>query len=221
MSSKQVEEPSSRTAGKAFRAHFGKYVAHAEALGMTTGAAEALIGIDAALFAWRRRMLKGEMVHSILTDLGLDIEPTEFEALTALSRLKWGVYGMSRTDVAVGDIAEEMAIDPSRASRLVASLVAKGYVRRDVAQDDARKTVLKLTPASLALFDAVMALKWHLLFAAFRDWSDSDIADFERLFSRYLVTMDALIARAGNNGAEGDRLAEAIRQAVKSELASR
>jgi DNA-binding MarR family transcriptional regulator len=221
MSSKQTNAAAAHPTGKAFRAHFKRFVAQAEAMGMTDTTAEALIGIDASLFAWRRRMIKGELVHNILDTLALGIEKAEFEALTALSRLNWGVSGTARSDVTIGDIAEELTIDPSRASRLVSALVNKGYIRRAVAQDDARKTVLQLTEASRALFDAFMALKWRLVFAAFKAWSERDIVDFERLFAHYLVAMDDAISNAGDEAPEAKNLTEKIRIAVESELASR
>ena len=188
---------------------------------MSEDAAKAIVGIDASAFVWRRRMLKGEMVRSILGALAIDIEQSEFETLTALSRLKGGAFSEPKSEVTIGDIAEEMAIDPSRASRLITGLVTKGYIRREIAQSDARKTILHPTAASRALFDAFMTLKWRLMFDAFGQWSDEDLAVFEKLFALYMTTMDEVIARAGGDGGEAARLAGAIRDAADAELASR
>ncbi len=207
--------------GKAFREHIQAFASLAKDLGMSEDAAKAIVGIDASAFVWRRRMLKGEMVRSILGALAIDIEQSEFETLTALSRLKGGAFSEPKSEVTIGDIAEEMAIDPSRASRLITGLVTKGYVRREVAQSDARKTILHPTAASRALFDAFMTLKWRLMFDAFGQWSDEDLATFERLFALYMTTMDEVIARAGGNGEDAARLAKAIHDATDAELASR
>ncbi|MFO0551553.1 MAG: MarR family winged helix-turn-helix transcriptional regulator [Polyangiaceae bacterium] len=45
----------------------------------------------------------------------------------------------------VGDVAVLLGVDPSRASRLVASAVERGLLERRAAQDDARKVVLAVT----------------------------------------------------------------------------
>ena len=207
--------------GQAFREHIRAFTSLAQDLGMSEDAAKAIVGIDASAFVWRRRMLKGEMVRSILGALAIDIDQSEFETLTALSRLKGGAFSEAKSEVTIGDIAEEMAIDPSRASRLIAGLVTKGYVRREVAQSDARKTILHPTAASRSLFDAFMTLKWPLMFDAFGQWSDTDLAAYERLFALYMITMDEVVARAGGDSEEAARLAKAIRDAADAELASR
>lgn len=206
---------------QAFREHIKAFIALAGDLGMSEEAAEAMVGIDASAFAWRRRMRKGEMLRNILGALAIDIEQPEFEALTALSRLKGGVFSRAKSEVTIGDIAEEMAIDPSRASRLVTGLVTKGYIRRDVTQSDARRTILHPTAASRALFDAFMTLKWRVMFDTFGQWSDDDLATFERLFAYYLATMDEVVAKAGRDSQEAARLSKTIRDAADAELASR
>jgi DNA-binding MarR family transcriptional regulator len=218
---KQSAESASHPSAKALRTHFRRITEQAEANGLSAEAAEALIGIDASVFAWRRRMLKGEMVRNILSALALDIEQAEFEALTALSRLNNGMGSRRMVEVTVGDIAEELTIDPSRASRLVSALVSKGYLRRAAAQSDARKIVLVSTPASLALFDAFMTLKWQLVFNAFKGWNESHIADFERLLSHYVGSLAEAIDKAGEGKLEAEAYAVNIRDAVASELASR
>ncbi len=221
MSMSNRNDDSAAAHEKAFRQHIKAFVALARDLGMSEDAAEAMVGIDASAFAWRRRMLKASMLRNILDALAIDIDQPEFETLTALSRLKGGIFTKAISEVTIGDIAEEMAIDPSRASRLIAGLVTKGYIRRDIAQSDARKTILQPTAASRALFDAFMSLKWRLLFDAFSEWSDADLAAFERLLSLYLATMDEVVAKAGSDSEEVARLAGTIRDAAAAELASR
>lgn len=206
---------------KSARAHIDRIVSEAEACGLSREAAEAMIGIDASVFAWRRRQLKGAMTREILAALALDIEQSEFEALTAFSRLSYGLGCTKRSEVSIGDIAEELSIDPSRASRLVTALVTKGYIRRALAQDDARKTVLVSTPASQALIRAFMQLKWHLVFDAFKGWTEQDIADFERLFSHYVASMGEAVDRADSNQTGAEQLSESIRTALAAELADR
>ena len=184
-------------AGK-LQAYFDLIADHAEKAGLPREVAESLIGIDASVFAWRRRTLKGEMSRRILAELDTDIEQAEFEALTAVARLSVGIGGKPPSEVTIGDVAEEMDIDPSRASRLVTALVQKGYLRREIAQSDARRSIVMPTEASDALFENFMVLKWRIVLAAFKDWSQSDVQAFERLLSRYVGAMDDAMAGAGS-----------------------
>ena len=177
------------------RAHYERLAEEADAAGLSRASAAHLIGIDASLFAWRRRLIKGDMARAVLAKLGAGIEHAEFEALTAVSRLTFGIGGPARQDITIGDIADEMSIDPSRASRLVSALVQKKFLRRDVSQADARKTILLLTDASRTLLREFMRLKGHVMFDVFQDWEDKDIAAFERLLARYMAAMDDAVTR--------------------------
>ena len=53
----------------------------------------------------------------------------------------------------VGEIAERLGIDPSRASRLVARSVARGTLSRHASAGDGRRVVLQVTDAGLQLQD--------------------------------------------------------------------
>ena len=97
------------------------------------------------------------------------------------------LYSISRDDeeVTVGSIAATMCIDPSRASRMVASAIEAGHVRRLASQADGRKSVLTLTDAGRTLlaeaerfwlghYDRIMA-----------DWTDQERREFARLLTRF------------------------------------
>lgn len=173
-----------------FRARLSRLGEEAQKVGLPAEAAEALLGIDASLFALRRRHLKGEMVRTLLAELDSGLEQAEFEGLTAVARMLGGMGTPPRTDITIGDIAAELNIDPSRASRLVTALVQKDYLLRDVSQQDARKTVLRPTTKSETLFHAFMKLKWRVVLDAFSGWSLEEIETFETLLSRYIGAMD-------------------------------
>lgn len=146
-----------------------------------SGSAEALGALDRAFFQWHRMALKGEMMGRLLDELGIDLEVGQFRALGVLGRIREA--GGSPT---VGRLAEELALDPSRASRIAADLVARGYVAREAAQDDGRKTVLAVTPLArreLARFGELRRAKQAEVFA---DWPEGDVAAFARLFAAYV-----------------------------------
>lgn len=146
---------------------------------------EALLALDAEMFVWHRRMAKGELAGRLLADLDIDLEVAQFHALTAIGRIENGLGRERAAPATVGLLAGEMAIDPSRASRLATGLIEQGWLRREAAQEDGRKIVLVLTDKARAMFRAFRAAKWARLQQVFSDWSDADIATFSRLFVRY------------------------------------
>jgi DNA-binding MarR family transcriptional regulator len=153
--------------------------------GRSSEATDALLALDRALFLWHRRVVKGEMPGRLLQELGLGLELAQFHALTAVSRIEAGI-GRERGEAAtVGLLAEELSLDPSRASRIAADLIAKGYLRREADQTDGRRIVLRLTEEARKALRALRERKWEKLVGVFEDWSDEDIAAFARLFERY------------------------------------
>jgi DNA-binding MarR family transcriptional regulator len=181
--------------------HFSRIAEVARQRGLSDSAAEALVVIDADMFTLRRRMMKRDLVKNILNVLNVEIDLAEFEALTAISRMSHGIGMPARKDVTIGDVAEDLAIDPSRASRLVSGLVTSGFIRREADQGDGRKSILRITEAGLALLEAFVALKWQVTVDTFADWPEEDILRFRDLFARNVTafseTAVALSDRAG------------------------
>jgi len=101
--------------------------------------------------------------------------------------------------VTVGLVGERLAIDPSRASRVVAAAVDAGLVVRVAAPADARRIGLELTDAGRALERTVRAHRATWLGAAMADWSAEDRARFAELFTRFV---DALVPE-GRRDREG------------------
>lgn len=153
--------------------------------GLTPLSQEALLDLEQTFFQWHRRVLKGELTGRLLAESGHPIEPGQFHALTAVARIAAGVGRDGPTAPTVGLLADEMAIDPSRASRVAADLIAQGLIRREAAQDDGRKTVLCLTDTGRAVLADMRDRKWAHFVRMFSRWSEDEIACFARLFKRY------------------------------------
>lgn len=169
-----------------------------ERAGRSAAAVAALLEVDQGLFAWRRALVKGELVAAVLAALGRDVEVAEFAALAAVGRIIHGIGHPAPGEATVGALAQEMAIDPSRASRLAGQLTAKGYLRREVAQSDARKAILVPTEAARRLMADFRDRKWDRYEQVFADWSDADLVNFAGLLARYLDAEQA----AGAGGSE-------------------
>ena len=95
----------------------------------------------------------------------------------------------------MGALAEELCLDPSRASRIAADLVDRGLVSRAVSQSDGRRSVLVPTAAARVLMHSFLRLKWQRSMALFGDWPEEDILCFARLFGRYIDGMAAQYPR--------------------------
>lgn len=154
--------------------------------GFDESAAEAFAAFDAAYFQHVRMVIRGEMPRQVLAELGLELDLTEFHALTAIRRIGAGIGRAQPQAPTVGLLAEELAVDASRASRLASALIAKGHLRRAADQEDGRKSVLELTPLAEDALAAFRAARWRRMLAAFDGWSETDIATFAQLYSRFV-----------------------------------
>jgi DNA-binding MarR family transcriptional regulator len=175
--------------------HDGVPEALAEA-GLTPAAVTALLDFDVANFQWFRMTAKGEMASAILARLGIDLDPAAFHGLTAIIRIGHGV-GRPATGATIGLVAEDLSVDPSRASRIVADLVGRGLVRRAAVQADGRKSVLTVTAAGRRVLDAVRREKWQVMAQVFRDWDPATIAHFAHGIRTYTEGVQRALGALG------------------------
>jgi len=147
-------------------------LANLRAAGFSAEAADALMGLDLDMFHYVRRVMKNDVPQSLLDELGTGLEATQGHALAAIVRIRHGQGRAAPEEPTVGLLAEEMAVDPSRASRIASDLVDRGYLVRAVSQADGRRSVLELTDKARGM-------------RLFNDWTTDEIVTFARLFARY------------------------------------
>src|SRR5690606_37728655 len=111
--------------------------------GVDADTADAVMRIDALLQNWRRRAQKRELGQRALVELRIGLDIAQFDVLVAIDGPA-NEFGAAAGETMVGTVAERLAIDPSRASRLVSEMVDQGYARRAVSQADARRAVVVL-----------------------------------------------------------------------------
>ena len=157
-----------------------------EQAGYSPETAGALLDLDSGMFQWKSALMKGEVPTQMIRELGVDLDLTQFRILTAITRIQEGIGRPEPEAATIGAVAEELNVDPSLASRLAADLIQRGYLRREAAQDDGRKSILVLTENAEQVFARFRELKWAKFLAVFADWDDAEIADFSRLFGKYL-----------------------------------
>jgi len=86
----------------------------------------------------------------------------------------------------VGAIADAMRLDPSRGSRVVAEMVGRGLLKREVSQEDARRSVVVITPLGDSILEEMRSAKMGIIRDVVSDWPEQDVADFARLFDRFI-----------------------------------
>lgn len=161
--------------------------------GFSAEVTEALLQFDVAHFQWRRMWEREEFRGKVLEDLSDTLEPALLQGLISVARIQGGIGRPEPMSPTVGLVAEMMQVDPSRASRIVADIVSRGYVERGVAQDDARKSVLLVTPKGYGFLGEFMRSKWTLMMQAFEGWTEDEIETFSTLFQRYVRSIERVV----------------------------
>lgn len=189
---------------------------HLRRAGIDDASAQAAIEIDVALQKWRRRVMKRELGQRALADLGLSIDLAQLDVLLAV-RAPEGEFDETGpcgedAETMVSTVAARLRIDPSRASRIASELIRMGLIRRAVSQQDARRTVLELTPTGGEIVSAVRAYKFLVLGSFLRDWSTEEIALFLPLLDRFSAWSD----RAGQHSSEVAERISDLRSALAS-----
>lgn len=145
---------------------------------------EALLRIGQAMTRMRlltgRRMIGRLAIQSVAPGLEL----SHLDVLDVVRRAE------AAGEVTVGTIAEMLRIDPSRASRIVADMVARGVLRRKASQADARRIVVVLTALGQRLLSEIQAQKHSVIDSIFADWTQQDIEHFSVLFDRYVTNYE-------------------------------
>lgn len=161
--------------------------------GFGADAIAALTAFDTANFQWRRMLEKGEFWSKINDGFDDKLEHALLQGLVAVTKLAEGLWHDAPQPPTIGLVAEAMAIDPSRASRIVSDLVARNFLQRAVAQEDARKSILVVTDKGRAYLVEFTRRKWLLLADVFQGWSEDEITTFSAQFSRYVTAMSAAL----------------------------
>lgn len=147
------------------------------------GAADdALVAIERAFVRLRRGMSRRNLGSWMVRELGGGVELSHLGVVDAVEEGADASGGV----VTVGLVGERMGIDPSRASRVVASAIQAGYVERVASQADGRRVGLRLTDAGRALVDSVHRLRQRAFDEAMRDWTAAERRDFARLLTRFV-----------------------------------
>jgi len=150
--------------------------------GFGPDAASAVATIDAVMGRIRRSMMKREFGKLIIERLNAPLDVAHMDVIGILG----GMHEDVNTDeITVGFIAEKLGIDPSRASRLAAEVVDRGFAKRIASQADARRICLALTPKGKAFVEKFRETKWRVFASALGEWDENELIVFARLLERF------------------------------------
>lgn len=120
--------------------------------------------------AWRRRLFDGLTHLRSLSDL---------RVLRAVER---------RTTLAgsasVRDVAEEMGIEHSTASRAVATVVQAGFLDKTQAAEDQRRCLLELTPLGVRALAEATSRRRAIVAEHVAHWPEQDVERLTQLLGR-------------------------------------
>lgn len=140
---------------------------------------EAVARIDAALIDMRRFWTSPSRPQSLRQDVGGGIELSTVLVVDAIRR-----RGGSGAEVSVSEVADQLDVAHSTASRLVERAVDVGVVRR-LPHPDRRRTALELTESGHRLVVVSARFRAAHVAAVVHDWSEEDLATFAGLLGRF------------------------------------
>jgi DNA-binding MarR family transcriptional regulator len=143
----------------------------------------------------RMRLLIGRRFigRLALRRIGTGLELSDIDAIGVIKRIG------SEQEVTVGTIAEQLRIDPSRGSRIVADLVKQGLLERAASQEDGRRSLVRVTKAGRKVLDEIEAIKRETIEEATTGWSPEEVATFAALYARFTEGLEAQYKRFEQN----------------------
>ena len=100
----------------------------------------------------------------------------------------------------LGELARLTHMDPAAAGRQVRALEADGLVARSTSPDDARVTVVALTPRGRAARRRILAVQDRHLLDVLDAWSPRDREQLARLLGRFVDDLQGVRYRRPGNG---------------------
>ncbi|MFG2194360.1 MarR family winged helix-turn-helix transcriptional regulator [Streptomyces sp. NPDC048639] len=145
-----------------------------------------LTAVEAAMIRIRRRQSRRSLARPVMKGLA---EPVDLNTLAVVDAVDEGADERGR-DVTVGFVADRLAIDPSRASRIVADAVRSGFVRRVASQEDGRRSCLELTSTGEEAVTAAHRTRQDFYSHVLEGWDPDEQQEFARLLTKFVRSLD-------------------------------
>lgn len=124
----------------------------------------------------RRSIVAGHVVDPERLAHGRDVMVTE--VVQALQ---------DRGGATVNEVADQLGIDQSGASRFITQAVEHGYLRKVASPADARRRLLVVTDSGVALVETAHQWQEDVFTELASDWSKAEIEQFHHLMERLIA----------------------------------
>jgi DNA-binding MarR family transcriptional regulator len=131
--------------------------------------------LDVAFTRVRRLWESPALRRRFVAAMGLSVDPGVVRTLRAVD---------SGAGCGVNDVAANLGVEASTASRLVDAGVSAGYLSRSVSPEDRRRSVLTVTEAGADVLQRALVVREQLLSELTADWTDHDIETLATLLER-------------------------------------
>jgi len=148
--------------------------------------AAVLDAVESAMIRIRRRQSRRSLARPVVAGMA---EPVDLNTLSVIDAVDEGA-GVDGQAVTVGFVADQLSIDPSRASRIVADAVRSGFVRRVASQEDGRRSCLELTDAGRAAVAAAHRTRQSFYGRVLDGWSADETRRFAALLTKFVDSLD-------------------------------
>lgn len=166
-------------------------------------AADTIARIGSAMARMRLMIGRRFIGNLVLSRVGGGMELSHLDVVGTVRRLQ------ATQEATVGAIAEELRVDPSRSSRIVADLVRQGLLKREVSQEDARRAIVVISPVGQDLLKKADEVKRETIREIVADWPEEDVQRFAELYDRFISGFDRrrqqfeMESQDATGGAEG------------------
>jgi DNA-binding MarR family transcriptional regulator len=151
---------------------------------MTNKRREAFLQIDRAMLRLRSTQTNRRVRVLMERRLGRD-----FNRLHSLIVDAVGESMDAGAQPSIRKVAEQLGIDPTRASRMAIGAVIAGYVERTACEDDARRICLRLTDSGRELLQEIRSTRIDAFKGVIADWPDADCSELARLLTKFAEPM--------------------------------
>ncbi|WP_165492122.1 MarR family winged helix-turn-helix transcriptional regulator [Egibacter rhizosphaerae] len=131
--------------------------------------------LDAVLTGLRRFWQRPAARAHFDARLDRGLEPRDYRTLRVIGE---------RGGCSVSAVARDLVLDQSTASRLVDRVVNRGYVARNVDDEDRRRSTLQLTEQGEAALAQLVDARRSLLRQLIADWPEEDVTRLVELLER-------------------------------------
>jgi DNA-binding MarR family transcriptional regulator len=142
---------------------------------------QALFMVDRGMVRIRRSQSRRTIGRFMQQRLDRHLNLAEVAVADALQEL--AEAGEQRPSI--GQMAQRLGIEASRASRMTAAAVRAGLVRRIASQADGRSSHLELTPEGSKALEMIQRFRMKFFAQLMSEWSDQECAEFGRLLIRF------------------------------------